>query len=106
MALRYGYTNSQGITASAAYHKITSVIYNAEQTPNTTAEIRIYRDVSAKGANADELDKMTFTFDMNTAITANLLTQAYKALRKQTSVTDSKGRTKAINYKSKSVADV
>lgn len=107
MALQYGYTTRHGVTVSKAYHKITNIIYNANQSPNTVAEIRIFNTKIDADNGKDELDRMTFSFNMATTSTSkNLVDQAYVALRKLQQVTDGRGRTKVIDYKSKSVKDV
>jgi len=107
MALEFGYTTRHGVTSSKAYHKITNIIYNANQSPNTVAEIRIYNTKTDADNGLDELDKMTFSFTMGiTSSDRDPVSQAYLAVRKIQQVTDNRGRSRSIDYKSKSVKDV
>ena len=101
MAIQRSYISRQGVSANEAYHRITGINYNAENTPNAKMTIKVYADANARQNGFDALDINSVTFTMSTTnLGANPMTQAYEALKTKTAVIDQKGEWKNIDYTS------
>ena len=107
MAIQYAYTSLQGVVASSAYHRITRVDYNADNTVNAKMTIKVFKDANARSDGFDPLDINVVTFTMDVSGRGAIpLTQAYNALKTKTAVIDPKGRSKNIDYTHDDVRDV
>jgi hypothetical protein len=107
MALQYTFTSATGITSSSAYHRIYKIVYNVRKSTSATAYAEVYHNSAARTANYDPIDVVEFEFTMGVGDTdKNLVKQAYTSLKTKTSVKDSRGKTKTIDYTNKNVKDV
>ena len=97
MAIMLPYTNSAGVEAKEGYHRIDHIRYNYEN-HSSMAEVKVYLDKVQASRGSDPIDVYQVNFTMDTSIKKNISEQAYDALKTKTTVTDSKGRKKPIDF--------
>ena len=97
MAIMLPYINSAGVEAKEGYHRIDHIRYNYEN-HSSMAEVKVYLDKKQAVLGSDPIDVYQVTFTMNTGVNKNISEQAYDALKTKTTVTDSKGRQKPIDF--------
>jgi hypothetical protein len=107
MAIQLSYTSLQGVVATTAYHQIVRVDYLVDNSPNCRATVRVYKDKTAKSTGYEPLDENIIKFDLTFGgKSPDPLAQAYTAIKKVETVTDSRGKSKPVNYKTGPRTDV
>lgn len=83
MAIQKNITSKHGVSASASYSRITSIMYDREKTSdNVTVRFKVWKDAAANRAAKDPLEYFTFTFTYNEDARAPvLMVQAYNAMK-------------------------
>ena len=93
MALKKSYSSEFGITHSNAYHKVTSVSWNAlaygapplpdgiEATEYLRGDVSVFATEAARTANSGSLGSINFIFEYDSDIDKSWVVQSYEHLK-------------------------
>ena len=93
MALKKSYSSRFGTTHSNAYHKVTSVSWNApgseapplpdgiEATEYLRGDVSVFATEAARTANSGSLDSINFIFEYDSDIDKSWVVQSYEHLK-------------------------
>ena len=93
MALKKSYSSEFGTTHSNAYHKVTSVSWNApgseapplpdgiEATEYLRGDVSVFATEAARTANSGSLGSSSFSFEYDSDIDKSWVVQAYEHLK-------------------------
>ena len=91
MALKKSYSSEFGITHSNAYHKVTSVSWNAlaygaaalgiEETEWLRCDVSVFANEAARTSRSKELGSLNFTFEYDPDIDKSWVVQTYEHLK-------------------------
>jgi len=93
MALKKSYSSRFGTTHSNAYHKVTSVSWNAlaygaaampdgiEETEWLRCDVSVFANETARTSRSKELGSLSFTFEYDSDIDKSWVVQSYEHLK-------------------------